>query len=407
MAIAGCGGGSNVTTEPPTSTVTTYSLTEKEPSFRFLSGNIVKGPVAYAEVSLYALDVSNAIFYDQSKPIAAGYSDAGAALRELRIDGSKRTPLVLVADASRATDLNTNQVPVIRTLITVIPPESLRSQQPVYVTPLTTLAFYIARENTGHNGTEENFLSALELAAESVRENIPIKVPSTTDILRSPPILTEEATSFSSQHAVSRHRAAIEYLASVLNDMSHRSGLDTEFLLKQLAIDMHADQLINGLNGNDDSITGIDPTLFAQPASAVTIPNLDLAVSDIAVLLRQDMEYLPAEITLFDEAVNLVNLQSQNAHNSGSATELIFSWDPASESVDGYLIYWGTTALTANTHIQTLSADLGDVDYTFPFATIKSSRERTFEPGEKSCFRARAFNHVGISDFSEAICTVL
>ncbi len=130
MLITACGGGGSSTEQ------------DLEPQL-FISGAGIKGPLAFASVELYALDMGFEQFYEPGNPIAAATTNAYAQITGLPVPRDIAPPYVLVIDGTNAIDRNTGVAPIIKKLVTIITKEALDSRQPVFATPYTTLAYHM------------------------------------------------------------------------------------------------------------------------------------------------------------------------------------------------------------------------------------------------------------------------
>ncbi len=240
--LCACGGGGNNATgtnassvgpdisgSPLNTVISTPSNTDIANTV--ISGAGVKGPLAFAKVSVYALDTSKVDYYDPQSPVATASTNAQAEIVGLQIPQNFPSPFVMVIDGTNATDLNTGTTPVITTLITVISQTMLDTGRPLYATPLTTLAFYMARREAGvgaANGTVQN---ALISAANQINATLGFGMSPTIDLFTTPPVINNYTTTFGEQQAVAEYRAAIEALSAMIYQMavSQGNGLKAEY----------------------------------------------------------------------------------------------------------------------------------------------------------------------------------
>lgn len=189
-----------------------------------IAGAGIKGPLAHADVSVYRLDTSFANFYDPQAPVATGYTNAQSEIEGLEIPESVTDSLVMVIDGSNATDLNTGTTPVVTQLITVISQEMLLSGRPSYATPMSTLAFHMAKEEAGMGAAAIAVENALSDAAKEISSTLGFGMSDSVNILSTPPIINEYTTTAAEQQLVAEHRAAIEAVAAILYEMSTPTG---------------------------------------------------------------------------------------------------------------------------------------------------------------------------------------
>jgi len=82
------------------------------------------------------------------------------------------------------------------------------------------------------------------------------------------------------------------------------------------------------------------------------------------------------------------------------ATPVILSlaWDPNADQVDGYRVYFGGSATTADNVIS---------DTVTPAADFDAQVDLSLQAGDTACFRLKAYNSAGDSGFSDAVCTTI
>ncbi len=224
---------------------------EEEPVLPFfITGAGLKGPMAFANVALYALDTNAPGYYNAQAPIAQGNTDAYGVIEGLAVPGNVTLPLVMIIDGQDIADPDTNTTAVFNKLVTLITTDILTSKRPVYATPLTTLAFYMAQLQVGVAAPASVVEDAVAIASRQVSSTVGFGMSSAVDILTTPPIINEYTVSVADQQRVAEHRAAIEALSAILHQMSFPvgDGLVGEYFdsmdLTQLALtrtDTHVD----------------------------------------------------------------------------------------------------------------------------------------------------------------------
>ena len=151
-----------------------------------------------------------------------------------RTFGSRILPsYILTIGGDHAINLNTGEAPVISTLITVFTEDMLASKRSIYSTPLTTMAFQLAR-----NGAR---------ASRSTQISV-------------------------------YHRAAVEAFAAKVHSLS--SSLDNigpDFIIERLAHDLQSDGMIDNAD-NGTPIGGIEPAIISHDPMKRVNPNTGLLV---------------------------------------------------------------------------------------------------------------------------------
>ena len=281
-ACGGGGGGGDTTPAPPTT----------------ISGSGVKGPLANASVTVYALNTSAVGF--KGTAIALGTTNAAAQIIGLKIPATQTPPFLLEFTSTATTwDITTGHNPVIGTLRTVLTQELINSGQPIYASPLTTMATDIAIANadsnvgpfTGNNNgstSTTEFLNALPIAAAQVVSTVGFGATG-VDIWDTPPIIDSTTTSATQQTAVAAYRTAIEALTAVVVKMSTTAGgtVTPASMFAELTADL-GDGVIDGSIGGTPS-TIINAAVLSDLTNAdpgsLTIPDTTIPISDIESVL--------------------------------------------------------------------------------------------------------------------------
>lgn len=96
--------------------------------------------------------------------------------------------------------------------------------------------------------------------------------------------------------------------------------------------------------------------------------------------------------------------------STGAATdvELQLSWQPNPDAIAGYRVYFGTTAENATTELSNLAIGSRALDARAPSVTYNAGRDLGLDPGERACFRLRAYDGEGtLSSWSQTTCTTI
>ncbi|NOY16066.1 MAG: hypothetical protein GXP23_03850 [Gammaproteobacteria bacterium] len=293
--LTACGGGGS---SPSVSDQ--QSLAPANDSVFEITGAGIKGPLAYAKVSIFALDTNFEKLYDSDKPVATATTNAYADIQGLSVSRTappdSAPPYVLVIDGTNAVDLNTNTAPVISELVTIITLESLVSGKAVYATPYTTLVYQMLRLELNQpvgaesaRGTDPLLEFRLALYNDEVVQRLGFGMPSQIDIFKTPPIITKDTVTVEQQQLVVYYRSAIEALAAILDEMSFAAGLDitADMLIQKLALDYLGDRAFDAAD-NGVPVSGININILMQNPMILDIPNTQYLVSETPSLILEE-----------------------------------------------------------------------------------------------------------------------
>ncbi len=255
-----------------------------------ITGAGIKGPLAFANVQVFALDPAHDGLYDPQAPLATATTNAYAQITGLTVPATTQPPYVLVVDGGSAVDQNTGQAPVISKLYTVITRAALDSGRPVYATPYTTLAYeMLARKVAADGGAPAALDAQLGAFNDAIVKALGFGMPADIDVFNTPPIINHRTTDAAQQQQVVDYRAAIETLSSLLHEMSRTSAnsLSADELLQRLAIDLNDDGIVDN-RAQGAVIGGIDTELLAGDPSQLQIANSPYRVKDIVALIDDE-----------------------------------------------------------------------------------------------------------------------
>ena len=240
-----------------------------------LAGGGVKGPMAHATVTLYAVDYTAE--NGQGAVIDTGETNAQAKITGITIGSSTPPYLLVIEDDEDTIDITTGAEPVITVLKTVITQTMLDEGAGWYATPLSTMAVNIALANaTGDDDLEEN----LEQAAAQVKSTLGFGAGDDVDIYSTPPLLDESTTDTEDQIATTQLRSAVEALTAVvyqMNELNNSNESDGETspdsVLASLSNDL-ADGVIDGSSSGEESGYAAEVLdVLAQDPATLPIPN--------------------------------------------------------------------------------------------------------------------------------------
>jgi len=86
---------------------------------------------------------------------------------------------------------------------------------------------------------------------------------------------------------------------------------------------------------------------------------------------------------------------------------LSLSWRANTDPITGYRVYYGPTAEAATALAADLAIDANGFDPAAPRVSFKAAADLHLNPGDRVCFRLRAYNVDAVSDWSQAVCDTI
>ena len=334
---------------------------EDEPTdVQTLGGNATKGPLANADVTVFALDTSAEDLLGVE--IASGVTDEQAKIAvDLPVDTEGLLVVTVTANAD-TTDLTTDQAPVLTRLSTIALASEWLAGQPVYATPLSHMAVRIAAGNIGGSSdiSTAQIRSSLARAQRVVRSTVgfgllddaadesgPINLFSTA------PVLTNDATDASTRQRTLRYRKASEAITAVISDISG----STETAEIETLFDSLTDDLADG-RVNDSELAGELET--AQPET-LPIPNApdNQTVGDTRTIINTERTAVGADNTDVEDLAAADDEISQNGSADSGLTSTEIAGEVAELSLEAAPGAAGTLALAGGEATQALTFEVG------------------------------------------------
>nr|WP_269468609.1 PQQ-binding-like beta-propeller repeat protein [Alteromonas sp. ASW11-130] len=255
-SLVGCGGDNMAMTEtvntpntPPVSSdlpPSTEPSPAKEPEQGSPAVNAVaiKGPLISAPIKVYKIDLKAHDF--KGELLASGLTNKQAEVKHLILDNNISDEYLLLSlEADDQTiDLNTNDIPVIKFMQSLITWEQLQNHTQVNITPLTTIATQLALNSSSTEGLTTSFV---EDAVNKVKRNLGFGLLDDIDIFTSPAMMNEEAV----HTATIEHRASLEAAASLVIEMANMAEINSQIALSTLITDL-SDGEFDGKVGAED-----------------------------------------------------------------------------------------------------------------------------------------------------------
>ena len=328
--VSSCGGDSKKVIEP-----TDPIPKIPEPDFATISGSAVKGPLAFADVKIYAIDSTSEGFLGDE--VGSGNTDAASQIENLSIPFPLSPPYILEISAVEGTiDITTGQYPVIEVMKTLLTDEMLSGGQQIFATPLTDMTVSLIFKNADSNiapytgnadsiTSNSEILAAMSVAQEQVKSTLGFGLKGDVDLFSTPPLINEATDSSDKQASTAAYRSAVEALTAVVYEIQKISGdseISTDSIIDDLAADL-SDGKIDG--AVDGTVTESYPQdaleILEQDPATLPIPNdpEGRTVSDVKEMIVEETSTTGNETTDTSAFV---------------ATEAVISLRPAETSAD-------------------------------------------------------------------------
>ena len=370
-----------------------------------ITGAGIKGPLAFADVKVFAFDPAFPDLYDKSSPILSAMTDQYAQISGLTIRKKIRRkfkpPYILTIGGDQAIDLNSGKPSVIKTLITVITDDMIRRKGKIsaFATPLTTLAFHMARYASNTQIDAGIFDQNLMIAATEIVDHFSVKPDFVIDIFRSPLIFNDATDTLSEQKEAVYHRAAIEgfaakaYLSSLSDGARLDATNDVDTVIEQLGMDIQSDGIIDNV-ANGVLLGAIDPIVFAQNPMYLKIPNTDFKVANIVQLMESEQIYLATNSgieLLVDSTILYTPVESDSANSESFASDPVIVVEPI-VTLSTYSIDFGNVNVGSVSDVFSISIhNVGTGPFTISAITLSNGFYQTnncgnFLPEGADCY---------------------
>jgi hypothetical protein len=275
-----------------------------------VSGSAVKGPMANAAVSIYRFSGDASQF--KGAVLGTGSTSPQAEIQGLQIPGDHSGIIIFEVTADEDTiDLASGAAPAITVFRTVVADTATATANPLYPSPLTTLAYDLAVQkadsNTGgfsgnNDGTtsEAEFLQGFSVAAAKVASSLGFGIPTDLDLNSTPPLVTAATTTTESLSQAAAYRTAIEAVSAILVNIQQAAQTNnadtpetTDTLLSALAADLGDGEIDGQADGQAiaafSDAGDVASQVNVDPAT-LTIPGTDIPVTDVESVLVSEQQ---------------------------------------------------------------------------------------------------------------------
>jgi hypothetical protein len=135
--------------------------------------------------------------------------------------------------------------------------------------------------------------------------------------------------------------------------------------------------------------------------------DLSGACRNTAALTPGALEAIGSQVVSANASLG-VFVAPQQISDGSVANTLNINWSPYSESVSGYLVYYGSTPETATTLVSDLPSDTSNFDASAPSISYQPLQDLGLSTGDTVCFRIQAYDPArALYDWAEVQCTVV
>lgn len=340
-----------------------------------VGGNATKGPLANADVEVFALDTNAQNL--RGTQIASGSTDGQANIAvDLPVDTEGLLVVVVTAN-DNTIDLTTAQPPVLTRLSTIAVASEWLDGQSVYATPLSHMAVGIAARNIGGSTDISTAMisSALARAQQVVRKTVGFGLLENVDDPNGPinlfttaPILTNNAVDANSRQRTLRYRKASEAIVAVIASISGSTEIEAiETVFYSLTHD-----LADGRVDDDALANGLEA---AEPET-LPIPNASgQAVGDTLAIVNSERVAVGVDSQEVGELVSTEDMVSQNANIDSGLVSADLAGEVGELSLQVFPVTAGNLTVAGEDFTQELAFEvsLGET------VTVTASPDEGFE----------------------------
>lgn len=301
LLLTACGGGGGTDSPESESSTSNTSNTissgqssagsEGDEDVIAINGMGVKGPLANAIVSVYAIDNSKADF--KGRLLAEGFTNDSAKLF-LDVPARHAIEELMLIEYTAGQELS-GDTPVIPTLRTVITSQQFLNRTPIYATPLTTLVVDSAIQNVGQGASPSVLTRAMRTSSTQTRRAFGLGLlDSNMDLFTDAPVLTEQTD----QQTSLAHRTAIEVFAAVMNQVrveaQNQGGqISADEVIPAVAEDMQDGELDGKVAGTPVAKlaslnTAHLQTILTTDPNSLAIPGTETPIAELADILASE-----------------------------------------------------------------------------------------------------------------------
>lgn len=304
------------------------------------SGSAVKGPLVGADIHYHNFEMGTLWPFDGLGSIAgSGVSDDSAMFGDIELTNLTSDILIVKATVTSSTkELVTNAAPILPALYAVIP--ASRAAEPVYPTPLTTLAYYIAlnsgdlailpyRGNGDRTLSEQEFYDGYQVGLMIASAAVGYGAPTDGDLSFEPPVIMPSHDGDEQKRRVASYRTGIEALGAVLKRLSEADpdGDSADGLLKAVAEDL-SDGEVDGrrfgfdLSEINDKQEYID-SLLANPSN-LKVHGRETLIANIEEVIHEEgaVRGLDSELTRFDDPASHADASAGRRNPDGDGDNI-------------------------------------------------------------------------------------
>ncbi|MBL1431946.1 MAG: hypothetical protein COC09_04200 [Gammaproteobacteria bacterium] len=263
----------------------------------------VKGPMSNARVNVYRFDASFPELFDENAVIETGFTDNNAKLtRSFQLPAG--ADLIIEIRGGGSTDLNTGVAPVVPRLYTVVSGESIVSNVPVYVTPLSTLGFYLLQDRVRDLGIISAVESELAWIDNELQRRLPYEFGDDINIFHTQVVApNSNVVDTDIFDKITILRAINEAFSASVHDAAGSNSVVHSEIIEELANEIHSGRFDAG--EIDPTANGLDITAFSENPLIKFVPNTNIPIYKVGQLISSEAQIIGIQTAYFERPLIL------------------------------------------------------------------------------------------------------
>lgn len=264
-----------------------------------LRGNVVKGPLAKANVDVYKLDYAASNL--KGELVAQGSTNIASAITGISLSPSGAPYLVVTTANADTIDITTGLAPEITTMQTIVTAKQLEAGSSIYPTPLTSMAVEAVAKN---KTTKETLQHDLNVAQGRVKSSLGFGLKPEVDIFTTSPVLNNRTQSTESQNKVIAYRLAVEAASAVVINTAKAQNTKVSDVLRTLSQDLADGNIDGNIGGQPQSLAAkVKDSVAKADVNTLKVPGTNTPVKSITSVLSKEVVEIGTSTVLKSDVV--------------------------------------------------------------------------------------------------------